>query len=107
MIEQEKTSAEALDPGTGTTHPIDLGACPERSADATTRHTYLRACQDTGRHLTLLVQSFDGSTPTSRVVWMDGWGPLSCLRLVPAPGAIVLAGSTYCVTPTPVVGFPG
>ncbi|QYN16577.1 PQQ-binding-like beta-propeller repeat protein [Amycolatopsis sp. DSM 110486] len=107
VTEEEKTSAEALDPGTGTTHPIDLGACPVRSADATTRHTYLRACQDTGRDLTLFVQSFDGSAPTSRVVRMDGSGPLSDLRLVPAPGAIVLARSTYGGTPAPVVGFPG
>ncbi|MFF4593768.1 PQQ-binding-like beta-propeller repeat protein [Amycolatopsis sp. NPDC001319] len=106
VIEQEKTSAKALDPATGTTHPIDLGACPVRSADATTRHTYLRACQDTGRDVTLLVQGFDGSAPTSRVVRMDGSGSLSSLRLVPAPGAIVLARSTYGGTPAPVVGFP-
>ncbi|MEV4604432.1 PQQ-binding-like beta-propeller repeat protein [Amycolatopsis sp. NPDC049253] len=106
VIEQEKTSAAALDPGTGATHPIDLGACPVRSADAPTRHTYLRVCQDTGRDVTLVVQDFDGGAPTSREVRTDGSGPLSDPRLVPAPGAIVLAGSTSGGTPAPVVGFP-
>ncbi|WP_326569166.1 PQQ-binding-like beta-propeller repeat protein [Amycolatopsis rhabdoformis] len=105
LIEQEKTAA--LDLTTGTTRPIDVGACPARSADATTPHTYLRVCADTGRDLTLVVQGFDGGPPTSRVVHLAGSGPLSELRLVPAPGAIVLARSTSDGTPAPVIGLPG
>lgn len=107
VIEQDKTSAEALDLSNGATHPIDLGACAVRSADATTRHTYLRACQDTGRDVTLVVQDFDGSALTSKVMVPAGSGSLPDLKLVPAPGAIVLARSTSGGTPAPVVGLPG
>jgi outer membrane protein assembly factor BamB len=107
LLEQEKTSIEALDPGTGTTHPLDVNACPDRSADATTAHTYLRLCQDNGRDLTLVVQALDGSRPTTLPVRMDGSGSPSDHHLVPAPGAIVLARSASGGTPAPVIGFSG
>ncbi|MET0135617.1 MAG: hypothetical protein ABW215_18715, partial [Kibdelosporangium sp.] len=87
--------------------PLDLSVCPDRAADATTARTYLRVCQDNGRELTLITQSWDNTPPTSLPVRMDGSGSRSDLHLVPAPGAIVLARSAFGGTPAPVVGFSG
>ncbi|MDU0288398.1 PQQ-binding-like beta-propeller repeat protein [Saccharothrix longispora] len=110
LLEQQEgaevEALSALDP-TGASHPLDLALCPLRSADATTASTYLRLCGDTGRDVTLVVQAWDGSPPTSVPVRLDGSGSRQDLHLVPAPGAIVVARGTSGGTPAPVVGLSG
>ncbi|GHF62531.1 hypothetical protein GCM10017566_40080 [Amycolatopsis bartoniae] len=101
------TALEVVDTATGTTHPVDFSACPVRSAEATTAHTYLRACNDNGRDLTVVVQSWDGQPPAQIPVRLDGSGSLPDLYLVPAPGAIVVAREAHGGTPAPVVGLVG
>ncbi|MEU4447065.1 PQQ-binding-like beta-propeller repeat protein [Actinosynnema sp. NPDC050801] len=103
------TSIHVLDPATGATTPLSVDACPERSADLTTRTAYLRACADNGRELTVVTQPLDGSPPTSTPVRLDGSGSRTTrtLRLVAAPGAIVITRTASGGTPAPVVGLRG
>ncbi|WP_447008226.1 PQQ-binding-like beta-propeller repeat protein [Saccharothrix isguenensis] len=101
------TEVHALDPVTGTVTPLSVEACPARSADTTTSTTYLRACGDTGREMTVVTQSLDGSPPTSTPVRLDGSGSRSDVHLVAAPGAVVLTRTAFGGTPSPVVGLTG
>jgi outer membrane protein assembly factor BamB len=103
------TGLLALDPATGATTPLSIEACPRRTADLTTRTTYVRACEDNGRELTLVTQPLDGSPPTSTPVRLDGSGSRgrSDVRLVAAPGAIVVTRTASGGTPAPVVGLRG
>ncbi|WP_433259844.1 PQQ-binding-like beta-propeller repeat protein [Actinosynnema sp. CS-041913] len=109
LLEEQDTAAtraiRSIDLATGTMTALDVAACPQRTADATTTTTYLRVCGDNGRELTLVVQGLDGTPPTTTQVRLDGSGSLPELKLVPAPGAIVLARGTYGGTPAPVVGL--
>lgn len=114
LLEQEQaagpgTDLRALDPTTGATTPLSVDACPARTADLTTRTAYVRACADNGRELTLVTQSLDGSPPTSTPVRLDGSGSpaRTDVRLVAAPGAIVVARTAFGGTPAPVVGLKG
>ncbi|XVV00083.1 hypothetical protein ACQPW3_21750 [Actinosynnema sp. CA-248983] len=99
------TALAFLDMGTGATTPLDVTACARRRADATTATTYLRACEDAG--VTVVAQGLDGSAVTRTPVRLDGSGSLAEVRLVPAPGAIVVARSAFGGTPAPVVGLSG
>ncbi|GAA1285817.1 PQQ-binding-like beta-propeller repeat protein [Saccharothrix xinjiangensis] len=109
LLEQEEggrsTAIAALDPRTGATTPLSVEACRGRVAGATTATTYLRACGDTGRELTVVAQPLDGSPPTEAAVLLDGSGSRSDVRLVAAPGAVVVAREAYGGTPAPVVGL--
>ncbi|MFJ6673515.1 PQQ-binding-like beta-propeller repeat protein [Actinosynnema sp. NPDC091369] len=97
----------ALDPATGTTTPLPVGDCPLRTADLTTATTYVRACGDNGRELTVVTHPLDGSPPTSTPVRLDGSGARGRpdVLLVAAPGAIVLTRTSFGGTPAPVVGL--
>ncbi|ROP35452.1 PQQ-binding-like beta-propeller repeat protein [Saccharothrix texasensis] len=103
------TGLLALDPATGATTRLSIDACPRRTADLTTRTTYVRACEDNGRELTVVTQPLTGSSPTSTPVRLDGSGSRgrSDVRLVAAPGAIVVTRTTFGGTPAPVVGLTG
>ncbi|WP_033439838.1 outer membrane protein assembly factor BamB family protein [Saccharothrix sp. NRRL B-16314] len=101
------TEVHSLDPATGAITPLSVEACPARSADTTTSTTYLRACGDNGRELTVVTQSLDGSPPTATPVRLDGSGSRSDVHLVAAPGAIVLTRTAFGGTPSPVVGLVG
>lgn len=101
------TAVHAIDPATGVTTPLAVDVCPARAADTTTSTTYLRACEDNGRELTVVTQSLDGSPPTSTSVRLDGSGLLPEVRLVAAPGAIVVTRTASGGTPAPVVGLTG
>ncbi|XVS60515.1 PQQ-binding-like beta-propeller repeat protein [Actinosynnema sp. CA-299493] len=103
------TGLLALDPTTGATTRLSVEACPRRTADFTTRTTYVRACEDNGRELTVVTQPLDGSSPTSTPVRLDGSGSRgrSDVRLVAASGAIVVTRTTFGGTPAPVVGLTG
>ncbi|MFT7839237.1 PQQ-binding-like beta-propeller repeat protein [Saccharothrix sp. BKS2] len=105
LLEQADGRTSALDPRTGGTTPLSVEACPGRVADTTTATTYLRACRDTGRELTVVTQPLDGSPPATTPVRLDGSGSRSDLHLVAAPGAVVVARETYGGTPSPVVGL--
>jgi outer membrane protein assembly factor BamB len=109
LLEQQgtggTTAVEALDPRTGATTPLSVEACPSRSADTTTATTYLRACDDTGRELAVVTQPLDGSPPTRTPVRLDGSGSRSDVRLVAAPGAVVVAREAHGGSPAPVVGL--
>lgn len=111
LLEQQDsgrpTVVEALDPRTGGTARLSVEACPVRVADTTTATTYLRACDDNGRELTVVAQPLDGSPPTATPVRLDGSGSRSDVRLVAAPGAVVVAREAYGGTPAPVVGLAG
>jgi hypothetical protein len=111
LVEEEEngqaTAIQAIDPATGATTPLDVAACPARSADTTTSTTYLRACADNGRELTVVTQPLDGSPPTSTPVRLDGSGVLPTVHLVAAPGAIVVTREAFGGTPAPVVGLTG
>lgn len=113
LVEQAEagqvTDLLALDPTTGATTPLSIEACPRRTADLTTRTTYVRACEDNGRELTVVTQPLDGSPPTSTPVRLDGSGSRGRrdVRLVSAPGAIVVTRTTFGGTPAPVVGLRG
>ncbi|MFE9748106.1 PQQ-binding-like beta-propeller repeat protein [Saccharothrix saharensis] len=101
------TSLAALDPATGATTPLPIDDCPLRTADLTTATTYVRACADTGRELTLVTHPLDGSPPTSTPVRLDGSGARGRpdVLLVAAPGAIVVTRTSFGGTPAPVVGL--
>ncbi|NUT50403.1 MAG: PQQ-binding-like beta-propeller repeat protein, partial [Saccharothrix sp.] len=101
------TAVRALDPATGALTPLSVDACPERTADLTTRTAYVRACADNGRELTVVTQPLDGSPPGSTPVRLDGSGSraYSDVLLVAAPGAIVLTRAAYGGSPAPVVGL--
>jgi outer membrane protein assembly factor BamB len=111
LVEEEEggqvTGIRAIDPTTGGTTPLDVAACPARSADTTTSTTYLRTCGDNGRELTVVTQPLDGSPPTSALVRLDGSGVLPNVRLVAAPGAVVVTREAFGGTPAPVVGLTG
>jgi outer membrane protein assembly factor BamB len=114
LLEEEEdggrlTGVLALDPATGATTRLSLDACPQRTADLTTHTTYVRACADTGRELTVVTQPLDGSPPDSTPVRLDGSGTRarSDVRLVAVPGAIVLTRVAFGGTPAPVVGLIG
>ncbi|MFD0202872.1 MULTISPECIES: hypothetical protein [Saccharothrix] len=103
------TDLLALDPATGATTRLSIEDCPRRTADVTTSTTYVRACADNGRELTVVTQPLDGSAPTSTPVRLDGSGSRarSDVRLVVAPGAIVITRTAFGGTPAPVVGLTG
>ncbi len=101
------TAIRAVDLATGETRDLDVAACPQRVEDATTSTTYVRACDDNGRELKVVVQGFDGSPATSTSVRLDGSGAMRELKMVVAPGAIVLTRSAYGGTPASVVGLNG
>ncbi|PSL57506.1 putative pyrroloquinoline-quinone binding quinoprotein [Saccharothrix carnea] len=103
------TGSLALDPATGATTRLSIEHCPRRTADVTTSTTYVRACADNGRELTVVTQPLDGSAPTSTPVRLDGSGSRarSDVRLVAAPGAIVLTRTAFGGTAAPVVGLTG
>ncbi|MEJ2854433.1 MULTISPECIES: outer membrane protein assembly factor BamB family protein [unclassified Saccharothrix] len=103
--ESEGTVA-ALGPG-GAVVPLDAKACGRASGEATTATTYLRACDDNGREVTVVAQGLDGSPPSRTPVPLDGSGARAEVHLVPAPGAIVVARSAFGGTPAPVVGLTG
>jgi hypothetical protein len=109
LVEEQEgarvTAVHAIDPATGVTTPLAADVCPGRAADTTTGTTYLRACGDNGRELTVVTQSLDGSPPTSTPVRLDGSGVLPEVRLVAAPGAIVVTRTAFGGTPAPVVGL--
>ncbi|KOX24498.1 hypothetical protein ADK67_17985 [Saccharothrix sp. NRRL B-16348] len=111
LVEEDEggqvTGLLALDPTTGTTTRLSVEACPRRTADLTTRTTYVRTCEDNGRELTVVTQPLDGSPPTSTPVRLDGSGSRgrSDVRLVAAPGAIVVTRTAFGGTPAPVVGL--
>ncbi|MFI9007747.1 PQQ-binding-like beta-propeller repeat protein [Actinosynnema sp. NPDC053489] len=113
LVEEDEggrlTGLLALDPATGTTTRLPVEDCPARTADVTTATTYLRACADNGRELTVVAQPLDGSPPTSTPVRLDGSGSTgrSDVRLVAAPGAIVVTRTVFGGTPAPVVGLLG
>lgn len=101
------TGLAALDPATGATTALPLDDCPLRTADLTTATTYVRACADNGRELTLVTHPLDGSPPTSTPVRLDGSGARGRpdVLLVAAPGAIVVTRTSFGGTPAPVVGL--
>ncbi|MBB5958004.1 hypothetical protein FHS29_004612 [Saccharothrix tamanrassetensis] len=101
------TAIQSIELPGGRTTPLDVAACPSRTADATTPTTYVRACGDNGREVSVVVQGLDGSPPTTTPVRLDGSGSLPDFELVPAPGAIVLTRTSYGGTPAPVVGLTG
>jgi outer membrane protein assembly factor BamB len=113
LVEQAEagqvTGLLALDPATGATTPLSIEACPRRTADLTTRTTYVRACEDNGRELTVVTQPLDGSPPTATPVRLDGSGSRGRrdVRLVSVPGAIVVTRTTFGGTPAAVVGLTG
>ncbi|MEU4767511.1 PQQ-binding-like beta-propeller repeat protein [Actinosynnema sp. NPDC023794] len=113
LVEQAEagqvTGLLALDPTTGATTPLSVEACPRRTADLTTRTTYVRACEDNGRELTVVTQPLDGSPPTATPVRLDGSGSRGRrdVRLVSVPGAIVVTRTTFGGTPAAVVGLTG
>ncbi|WP_344621229.1 PQQ-binding-like beta-propeller repeat protein [Actinosynnema pretiosum] len=76
----------AVDPGGGL-RPLPVARCLRRGPDATTGATYLRVCERDGS-VALLAQSWDGATTETALDVGGGPGVL----LVPAPGAVVLAG---------------
>ncbi|MEJ2856029.1 MULTISPECIES: outer membrane protein assembly factor BamB family protein [unclassified Saccharothrix] len=100
----EVKAVRALDPATAATTPLDLAACPNPAAEATTATTYLRACGDTGHDLTLVTQDLTGAPPTTTPLRLDGSNLLARLHLVPASGAIVLARASTG-PPAPVIGL--
>ncbi|OXM51122.1 hypothetical protein CFP71_26030 [Amycolatopsis thailandensis] len=104
--ENGKTTAATLDGGTA----VDLAACPDRRAQATTPTAYLRLCGSPGGGMVVHRQELDGSPASTLPV---SWPPSGELiggllsgsgrhTLVPAPGALVAARAGD----TPVVGFP-
>lgn len=111
LVEEDEggqvTGLLALDPTTGATTRLSVEACPRRTADLTTSTTYVRTCEDNGRELTVVTQPLDGSPPTSTPVRLDGSGSRgrSDVRLVAAPGAIVVTRTAFGGTPAPVVGL--
>ncbi|WP_198320517.1 outer membrane protein assembly factor BamB family protein [Actinosynnema pretiosum] len=76
----------AVDPSGGL-RPLPVARCLRRGPDATTAATYLRVCERDGG-VALLAQSWDGATTETALDVGGGPGVL----LVPAPGAVVLAG---------------
>ncbi|WP_410664903.1 PQQ-binding-like beta-propeller repeat protein [Amycolatopsis sp. lyj-84] len=104
--ENGKITAATLDGGVA----VDLAACPDRRAHATTPTAYLRLCADPGGKLVVHRQELDGSTASSLPVdWPSPddttIGLLSSRArhaLVPAPGALVAARGGDA----PVLGFP-
>ncbi|MCE6997450.1 PQQ-like beta-propeller repeat protein [Saccharothrix sp. S26] len=111
LVEQDEggrvTDLFALDPATGATTRMPLEDCPRPTADLTTSTTYVRACADNGRELTVVTQPLDGSPPESTPVRLDGSGSpaRTDVRLVAAPGALVIARVASGGTPAPVVGL--
>ncbi|TQM77966.1 putative pyrroloquinoline-quinone binding quinoprotein [Saccharothrix saharensis] len=101
------TGLAALDPATGATTPLPVDDCPLRTADLTTATTYVRACADNGRELTLVTHPLDSSPPTSTPVRLDGSGARGRpdVLLVAAPGALVVTRTSFGGTPAPVVGL--
>jgi hypothetical protein len=87
--------------------PLDRGACARVADEATTATTYLRACDDNGREVSVVAQGLDGSPAARTLVRLDGSGSRADVHLVPAPGAIVVARSAYGGTPAPVIGLTG
>ncbi|GAB3738380.1 hypothetical protein GCM10027598_66650 [Amycolatopsis oliviviridis] len=104
--ENGKTTAATLDGGVA----VDLAACPDRRAQATTPTAYLRLCGSPGGGMVVHRQELDGSpASTLPVSWPPPGEPIGGLlsgsgrhALVPAPGALVAARAGD----TPVVGFP-
>ncbi|WP_414945334.1 hypothetical protein [Amycolatopsis sp. cmx-11-32] len=104
--ENGKVTSATLDGGMA----VDLAACPDRRAHATTPTAYLRLCASPGGGMVLHRQELDGSAPSTLPI---GWPPptetaVGLLTgrarhaLVPAPGALVAARDGDA----PVVGFP-
>lgn len=99
-----------LDPNTGATTTLPLTACPDSTSEVTTSTVHVRVCDDKGDELTLVTQPLDGSPPSSTQVRLDAWDPSfdhGDLRLVVAPGAIVLARKWSSGMSAPVVGLEG
>jgi len=101
----QPTRSEAVDPNTGTTTPLDLTACPNRIADATTMSTYLRVCDTTSLVWQPLTGGPASTAPLDRPESESAIGGLlggGTTALVPAPGAVVVARATDLA----VTGFP-
>ncbi|EMD26417.1 outer membrane protein assembly factor BamB family protein [Amycolatopsis azurea] len=104
--ENGKTTAATLDGGVA----VDLAACPDRRAQATTPTAYLRLCGSPGGGMAVHRQEIDGSPASTLPV---SWPPPGDLiggllsgsgrhALIPAPGALVAARAGDAA----VVGFP-
>ncbi|MEU3628582.1 hypothetical protein BS329_14240 [Amycolatopsis coloradensis] len=104
--ESGKITAATLDGGVA----VDLAACPDRRAHATTPTAYLRLCASPGGGMVVHRQELDGSaSSTLPIAWpppTETTGSLLTGRarhaLIPAPGALVAARGGDA----PVVGFP-
>ncbi|MFI9815073.1 PQQ-binding-like beta-propeller repeat protein [Saccharothrix variisporea] len=107
LLEDEANGSVVTLDSTGAVVPLDAGTCARVADEATTATTYLRACDDNGRDVTVVTQGLDGSAVVRTPVRLDGSGSLGEVHLVPAPGAIVVARSAYGGTPAPVVGLTG
>ncbi len=83
---------------------VDLAACPDRRAQATTPTAYLRLCALPAGEFVVHRQELDGAPASTLPV---GWPPPTEATgnrhtLVPAPGALVAAREGA----TPVIGYP-
>ena len=101
-----KVTEATLDGGVA----VDLAACPDRRAQATTPTAYLRLCVLPGGAMVVHRQELDGSpASTLPVDWPPSTDPAGTLNsgfarhaLLPAPGALVAVRGGA----TPVVGYP-
>jgi outer membrane protein assembly factor BamB len=93
------TRGEAVDPRTGARTALDLAACPNRTADATTASTYLRVCG-----AELVWQELAGGPASSAPIAGREAAPPGgrSTAVVPAPGAVVIVRRAEST----VVGFP-